>query len=264
MVWGYLSNGLMGIVLVITIAFALPDLETALADQSGYPFLYAFGTAISTAGTLVLSCGLLILIFASNVGYLTGAARETYAFARDNGRCSCLVDPTGTDTLLIGLPFSGWIATVHPTLGVPANALLLTSAIAVLLALLNIGSAAAFGAIISLNTVAIMLTYALSIVCVLHRRLTAPHTLPPARFSLGRAGVAVNITAVTYATWALFWAAWPETYPVDAGSFNWAAVIFAAVTLLSAGMYAWKGRKIYTGPAALVSNAAPTYPKGDE
>jgi choline transport protein len=157
-----------------------------------------------------------------------------------------------------GLPFSGWISAVHPTLHVPVNSLVLTSVIAILLALLNIGSAAAFDAIIALNTVAIMLTYALSIACVLHRRLSGP--LPPARFSLGGWGVPLNVAAVTYAAWAFFWAMWPATYPVTLDTLNWAPVIFGAVSLLSVGMYVLQGRTVYEGPAALVQGGG----KGDE
>jgi hypothetical protein len=41
----------MGIVLVVTLAFALPDVDAALADGSGYPFLYALSGAVTTTGS---------------------------------------------------------------------------------------------------------------------------------------------------------------------------------------------------------------------
>jgi choline transport protein len=99
MLWGYVSNGIMGIITVVTICFALPDLDSALADETGYPFIYAFMSAMNTAGTVVLSSGLLLLIFASNVSYLAGASRETFAFARDNGKPSSNIIVTCVDRL---------------------------------------------------------------------------------------------------------------------------------------------------------------------
>jgi len=95
MVYGFLLNGCLGILLVITVCFALPDLDAALNDDTGWPFLYAFRSAMSNVGVNALTAGVLILIFASNVSYLASTARETFALARDKG-----------------LPFPSWIGKV--------------------------------------------------------------------------------------------------------------------------------------------------------
>ena len=42
--WGYFSNGIMAIVLLIAYLFALPSVEDALNDNTGFPFLYVFKT----------------------------------------------------------------------------------------------------------------------------------------------------------------------------------------------------------------------------
>lgn len=85
MMWGYVLNGIMGIVLVVTVCFALPDLYEALNDETGWPFLYAFSTSMSLPGVNAITTGVLVLIFASNVSYSASTGRETFAFARDNG-----------------------------------------------------------------------------------------------------------------------------------------------------------------------------------
>jgi Amino acid permease len=95
-----------------------------------------------------LTIVILIFAIASNIAFNASTSRQTFAFARDNG-----------------LPFPKWVAHVHPTMKVPANALALICGITMLLSLLNIGSTAAFDAIISLQIVALMTSYS-SVSCV--------------------------------------------------------------------------------------------------
>lgn len=54
-----------------------------------------------------------------------------------------------------------------------------------------------------------MATYAISMGCVLWRRIKLPETLPPTKWSLGKWGVAVNTIGIGYAIFAFFWAFWP-------------------------------------------------------
>lgn len=104
---------------------------------------------------------------------------------------------------------------------IPQNALLLSAFISIALSLIYIASDTAFFAIISLNVVALMATYSLSIGCVLWRRVFHPETLPKARWSLGKWGVPVNVAGLMYSAWAFFWAFWPAATPVDLSGFNW-------------------------------------------
>ena len=62
---------------------------------------------------------------------------------------------------------------------------------------------------ISLAIVALMATYAISIGCVLWRRIKFPESLPPTKWSLGNRGILVNGIGLTYAVYAFFWAFWP-------------------------------------------------------
>jgi choline transport protein len=97
-----------------------------------------------------------------------------------------------------------------------------------------------------------MLTYCLSVSCVLYRRLKyAPGSngsLPPARWTLGKYGVPINIAAILYSAFAFFWTFWPQQTPVNASDFNYAVVIFIAVWILALVLYWFKARFIYTGP----------------
>ena len=99
-----------------------------------------------------------------------------------------------------------------------------------------------------------MLTYAISISCVLYRRLN-PHEegpLPPARWSLGAWGVPINVIAIVYSVFVFFWTFWPAQKKVDRESMNYAVAIFGGVFLLAVAMYVVKGRKVYKGPVVMV------------
>ena len=234
-VGSYVLNAILGFILLIAYLFSIPSVEDALNDPSTYPFIYVFRNALPTSGVNALTILVLILVIASNISFNASTARQTFAFARDNG-----------------LPFAKWISHVNPKKQIPANAIALSCIITALLSLINIGSNVAFNAIISLQIVALMLTYFISISCVLHRRLYSPELLPKARWSLGRLGIPVNIAGIMFVMWCFFWSFWPNTTPVDLESFNWSIVLFTGVAALSLIMYWVQGRRVYDGPVVLV------------
>jgi choline transport protein len=99
MIWSYIVNGAMGFVFVISFVFAIPNVQDALDYPAGYPFFYVFTEAMPTNGvTAVTVLGILLLI-GGNISINTSTARQTFAFARDQG-----------------LPFSSWIAKVQDIL----------------------------------------------------------------------------------------------------------------------------------------------------
>lgn len=235
MVHGYILNGVVGLIFVITYLFCLTSIDDAINDPSGYPFIWVFRQSVSTSGINALTILLLIIVIVSNISFNASTSRQTFAFARDKG-----------------LPFWKWISAVHPTKQIPANAVALSCGITILLSLINIGSPVAFNAIISLQVVALMLSYSISIGSVLYRRIKHPELLPKARWSLGRWGIFVNGVSVTYSTFGFFWCFWPNSTPVDTQSFNWSVVIFLGIAVSSLVVYLVKGRYEYDGPVSLV------------
>ncbi|KAF2761730.1 amino acid permease 2 [Pseudovirgaria hyperparasitica] len=236
----YLVNWLTGFPALITLVYALPDLDTALLDPSGYPLVFVLRQIMSTPVLTAFLVAMVLIFTCSNITYLVGTTRDLFAFARDNG-----------------LPFSAWLSHVNKNNHVPEHAVRASSVFAVLLSLIYIGSPVAFYAITSLFTVAIFQCYIFSIGCVLYRRIYLPGTLPPARFSLGKWGVPTNCVALFFSTWAFFWAFWPQTTPFEASAFNWASVIFVAVVLLASVWYVFKGRHQYNGPVTEVKRLGP-------
>ncbi|TAQ85335.1 hypothetical protein B7494_g6341 [Chlorociboria aeruginascens] len=215
MVWSYMLNGFMATVILITYLFAITSLEDALNDPSDFPFIYVLQRALPQSGVNALTILIMLLVIAANIDYNASTSRQTFAFARDKG-----------------FPFHAWLGAVHPRLHIPVNAIATTCVITCLLALINIGSPVAFNAIISLQIVALMFSYTISITCVLYRRIAHPDLLPPARWSLGKWGIPVNSVALAYAIFSFFWCFWPAESSVDAESMNWGVVMFVGVGIL--------------------------------
>ncbi|KAL4996450.1 amino acid/polyamine transporter I [Aspergillus recurvatus] len=233
--WGYFTNGIMAIILLIAYLFSIPSVDDALSDETGFPFLYVFKNAVSTAGVNGLTSIILIPVIFSNIFFNASTSRQTFAFARDRG-----------------LPFADWIAHVDHQRKIPVNAIFLSCLISCLLSLINIGSETAFNAIISLNVAALMYSYIISISCVIYRKVRCPETLPARRWDMGPWGLPVNVVGLAYSCFALFWSLWPGQKHVTAETFNWSVVIFGGVFVVSLVMYVLKGRREYKGPVVIV------------
>lgn len=237
-VWGFAINGLLGIIMAITVLFATPSLNDALNDPTGFPIIYVFKQATSTAGVNGLTACILVPVILSTILFNVSTARQTFSFARDKG-----------------LPFSSWISKIDPKRKIPVNAIMLSCMIGALLSLINIGSSTAFNAIISLNVGSLMYSYTISIGCMIWRKLYRPHTLPPRRWSLGKYGLGINIVGLMYVMFGFFWSFWPGTTPVTLDTFNWSVVLFVGFLIISSTIYIFKGRHEYVGPVMDVKKA---------
>lgn len=236
MVWSYLLDAPFTFGLLLTYLFTIGNVQEALNDRTGFPFIYVFRNATgSVAGATGLTIVVLLLLVMVTISSLASTSRQTWAFARDRG-----------------LPFSRWLSAVHPTWHVPVNAVTFTCVFSMVLSLINIGSTVAFNAMLSLSTVALMATYSICLYCIIHRRLCG-EPLPSARWSLGTWGLPINIIGLVYSSWSFFWSFWPNAHHVDAENFNWACVLFVGFMAISALLYYVRARHIYDGPVVLVA-----------
>lgn len=96
MVWSFLLNVPFTFGLLLTYLFCIGDVNHALSNPTGFPFIYVFRTATdSVRGATGLTVVVLILLMMITISSLASTSRQTYAFARDNG-----------------LPFSSWLSSV--------------------------------------------------------------------------------------------------------------------------------------------------------
>lgn len=137
----------------------------------------------------------------------------------------------------------------------PVNAMVTSLAILIILSLLNFGGSEVFNSIIGLMTGAVGLTYALSIACVLWRRLYG-EPLPPARWSLGRYGVPINIIALLYEIFSCIISFSPLVSKPDAKMMNWRIAMFGGAAVICIVNYYVYARRVYRGPVVHVVKEA--------
>ena len=140
---------------------------------------------------------------------------------------------------------------VKPGWDIPMNAIYVSFVITTLLSLINLGSAVAFNAIVSLALAALLSSYMISISCVRIKRWRG-HPLPPRRWSLGRAGATINTVAVLYLAVVFVFTFFPQVTPVDPTHMNWSVLLYGIVVIFALVYYFVYGRHVYEGPVVLV------------
>jgi choline transport protein len=130
--------------------------------------------------------------------------------------------------------------------------ILITAVIAFLLALINIGSTAAFNAIISVGIAAFMTSYMIPIALILHKRLRndpVKDNLKWGPWHMGPVlGPIANLVGLIYVVIALFFSFFPSTATVTLVSMNWSCVLFGGTVIFSIVYYMVYGRDAYNWP----------------
>ena len=229
-------NGVLGLVMTITYCFCITDLDTALSSPTGYPFIEVFYTATgSKGGATALTSILIVLLFAACISVLATASRQTFAFARDDG-----------------LPLGHiWRKVYRLGTELPLNAVLLSLTITILLAIINIGSTAAFNSVISLLVSSLFTAYFISISSILIKRIRG-EPLPPSRWSMGRLAIPCNIIALLYIVLAFVISFFPIAKQVTAVSMNWSVLVWGVIIIFASIVYLVSGRYVYKGPVVFV------------
>ncbi|KAI9700999.1 MAG: hypothetical protein M1836_001667 [Candelina mexicana] len=240
MIWTAVLNATLGFIILITYCFCITDLQGALNSPTGalgYPYISVFyGATNSKGGTVAMTSILIALLLCCCISILATASRQTFAFARDNG-----------------LPFSPFFSKVSSAAGleIPLNAVLGSLSITTVLALINIGSTAAFNCIVSLLVSSLFTSYFISISCILLKRLKG-EPLPPSRWSLGSLAIPLNIFALAYIFFAFIMSFFPIYATVTTLNMNWAVLIYSVVMIFAISIYFLYGRNIYEGPVVKV------------
>ncbi|KAJ0107334.1 hypothetical protein J7T55_015800 [Diaporthe amygdali] len=131
---------------------------------------------------------------------------------------------------------------------VPLRAVVLATIIASLLSLLNIGSSTyiAFSAIISLSSLAVYLSYAIVLACLLYARLNGG--FKPGPWNLGRAGSIVNMLGLVYTVYIMVWLPFPNYLPVTAANMNYCGPVFGLIIIGVVSLWFIRGREHWKGP----------------
>lgn len=220
-------TGFIFLMCLLFVAGEATKVINSAAGPLGYIFYNATGSLAGTACLLIFP--LMCLMFAG-ISIMTTSSRMTYAFARDGG-----------------LPFSKFLARVHPKLDVPLEALGFTVIVVIIFGCIELGSTSAFNAILSASVVALGLTYGIPVaINVLRGRRMLPETRA---FKMPEwLAWPANILGIVYAILTTVLFVFPPVLPVTGPNMNYCIVAFAIVLIISMIQWFIDGRKNYTGP----------------
>lgn len=223
------TNAIMLSIFVTVLLFFIGPIDEIATEP--VPLIYViYGATRSKPATNFLISGLVIICFCALFNIFASVSRLIWAFAKDQG-----------------LPFSGFFSYVHPTLEVPTRALLLVGIIGTLVSLIYVGSATAFNAIISLQTLGLYSSYTIPILFILLRKLRGPEP-PYGPFKLGTWGIPINIFALCYLVFIITWMPFPSVLPVNQDNMNYGGPIFSGMLLLALCDWTLNGRKRFQMP----------------
>ncbi|KAI1120828.1 putative GABA permease [Nemania abortiva] len=246
---GLMLNGTLGFAMLIAVLYFIGDIEQALAENPLYPFMAILKNGTnSTPGAAAISALIIIMGFSTTTGVLASTSRIYWAFSRDRG-----------------LPAWKFFKKVNPKTGIPFNAVVVTTFIAIILSLVNIGGSAAFTGAISISISGLFGSYLIASSLLLYRRLTGgispyrpidetdmtdfqvgpkwgPWKLP------GLLGVANNTFTCLFLVYILFFSFWPTFRDVTPQNMNWAVLVTVVVLSFSVIYYLLWARHVFKGP----------------
>lgn len=199
----------------LALLLAVPDFGKVITGADADPVTGVLTTAFGTAGLKVV-LGVVLVSFLSCVLSLQAAAsRLLYAYARDN--------------MIVG---SRLFRVFSPTRHIPPFALLLAAIVPTLVVLGSIVSEDALVKIISFAVLGIYLAFQMVVLAALRARLRGWR--PSGPFTLGRAGLAVNVAALVYGAAAIVNMIWPRT--PDAPWYDNYLVALSGLVVIAAGL----------------------------
>jgi len=228
--WGvFLSvavSAVVGYALLLVLTWSIPKGDVAATANDAYPVLQiAYGNLPAMLGHVV-AVVIGVAMWLCGLASITSMARMWYAFARDDG-----------------MPGARLLKRVHPALRTPVWAIVVTSALAVVITVY----AAAYSVVTSISTITLYLAYVIPVWLNWRnrrRRRGEYTTRATAPWSLGRAGPAINAIAIVWVLVISIVFALPPNELV-----LWTMLLLAAVIALY-----WKlsARRRFVGPARSV------------
>ncbi|KAH8672337.1 amino acid/polyamine transporter I [Ilyonectria robusta] len=246
-------NGAMGFAILIAMLYSATNIDEAINTPTGYPYIEIFYQATgSKGGTAAMTSLIIVMTLSAIVGVIAATSRMFWAFARDRG-----------------LPFWPTLSKVDPRTNVPVWAIAVTSLVACLIGLINIGSAVVYNAIISVAVSGLYSSYLMAASLLLYRRcgngykLPDPSALPALADTTagdgqtlawgpwhvpGVFGTINNVIAIMFMLVVWFFSFWPPATPATPATMNYASLMTGGVALLSIVYYLLWAKKEYKGP----------------
>ncbi|OJD32257.1 gaba permease [Diplodia corticola] len=227
-------GGVTGFVFLIALCFCMGSVEATAASTTGVPVIAIFHHSTQSVPAACALTSLITVIGLVCANSLTAeGGRAVYAFARDRG-----------------LPFSGAVGAVHPTLRVPVGAILVTAVVQAAFDSIYFGTVTGFNTVISIATEGFYVSYAIPLfVRILARLDPTSKPLVAPHYSLGPwGGLFANVVGFVYLAFAVITFNFPTVDPVDRENMNYTSAAVGVVMIIAAGTWVTTGRKQYSGP----------------
>ncbi|KAA1465905.1 amino acid transporter [Dentipellis sp. KUC8613] len=207
-----IATGILGFITTILFLFCTPDLDTLFALDAPQPFVQLYALALGKGPSIFMTIIAVIGLMLNTSIAIVAASRLIFAVARDGV-----------------LPLSNWISRVDSQ-GQPRNAVTVMFVFAAALLCTILPSQVAFTSLVSAGGIPTIAAYGL---IGLLRFTMTPDTFKASHFYLGRFRRPFYV--MTFLFNGLIFAVMisPFYFPVDADSFNFACVIFGAVTIFA-------------------------------
>ncbi|KAJ7133530.1 amino acid transporter [Mycena epipterygia] len=210
------ATGVLGFATAILFLFCTPDLDTLFALEAPQPFVQIYALALGKNGSIFMTAIAVIELILSTSVAIVAASRLVFAVARDGV-----------------LPLSGWISKVTAD-GQPKNAVTVIFVFAAALLCTILPSQVAFTSLVSAGGVPTIAAYGL---IALLRLTMTPNDFQASHFRLGAFAKPFYASAVFFNAIVFAVMVSPFFFPVTAETFNFAPVIFGAVTVF--GVASW-------------------------
>lgn len=210
------ATSFFGFATTILFLFCTPDLDTLFALNAPQPFVQIYALALGKGPSIFMTIiAVLGLILNTSVA-IVAASRLVFAVARDGV-----------------LPLSGWIGKVDDQ-GQPKNAVTVMFIFGAAILCTILPSQVAFTSLVSAGGVPTIAAYGL---IALLRFTMTPNHFRSSHFLLGRFAMPFYAAAALFNGLIFAVMISPFYFPTTAGTFNFACVIFGAVTIF--GVLSW-------------------------
>ncbi|KAH9950143.1 hypothetical protein B0H21DRAFT_889299 [Amylocystis lapponica] len=211
-----IATGVLGFCTTILFLFCTPDLDTLFALEAPQPFVQIYALALGKGGGVFMTVIAAVGLIMNTSVAVVASSRLIFAVARDGV-----------------LPMSGWIGRIDSQRQ-PRNAVTIMFAFGAAILCTILPSQVAFTSLTSAG--GIPTTAAYGLIALLRLTMT-PNDFKGSHFYLGRFRKPFYVAAVIFNGVVFATQISPFYFPVTAQYFNFACVIFGAVTIF--GILSW-------------------------
>ncbi|KAI6168909.1 hypothetical protein EDD17DRAFT_1465364 [Pisolithus thermaeus] len=207
-----IATGVLGFATTILFLFCTPDLDTVFSLNAPQPFVQIYALALGKNASIFMTIIAVLGLIMNSTVAIVASSRLVFAVARDGV-----------------LPLSRWVGCVDSK-GQPRNAVTVIYIFAALLLCTILPSQVAFTSLVSAGAVPTIAAYGL---IPLLRLTMTPNHFRSSHFRLGKYAKPFYLCAALFNTLIFAVDISPFYFPVTADTFNFAIVIFIAITIFA-------------------------------